>query len=311
MTPVAAPADRRFRRAHVKPARRRLHWQALAVPVVRTVIVAALVVYAGYRGAAIVSNARMLQVDRITVRGNDRLSQGEVVALLTGLRGRSLLWTDLEAWRQRLLASPWVRDASLRRSLPSTIEVAVQERLAVGIGRVKGDMLLIDERGQAIDQYGPQYADLDLPIIDGLTPAPATADVDIDARADLAMRIITAVRAKPEIARRLSQIDVTDVHDATVILSGDPAVLHLGDEQFLPRLESYLQLAPTLRERVAEIDYVDLRFDDRIYVKPVRVQGSGFRVQGSGLRVQGARLGVEGSRSGSGQPSRTGPRPKR
>src|SRR5262249_56571485 len=31
---------------------------------------------------------------------------------------------------------------------------------------------------------------------------------------------------------------------------------------------SYLDLAPTLRERVADIDYVDLRFDDRIYVRP-------------------------------------------
>jgi cell division septal protein FtsQ len=55
-----------------------------------------------------------------------------------------------------------------------------------------------------------------------------------------------------------------------VILSGDPAVIRLGDDQFLARLESYLQLAAALRERVAEIDYVDLRFDDRIYVKPAR-----------------------------------------
>ena len=69
-------------------------------------------------------------------------------------------------------------------------------------------------------------------------------------------------------ARQLSQVDVSDLHNASVILNGDPAMLQLGEDQFLARLQSYIDLAPTLRERVADIDYVDLRFDDRIYVRP-------------------------------------------
>src|SRR6185436_6053892 len=71
----------------------------------------------------------------------------------------------------------------------------------------------------------------------------------------------------PEIARKLSQVDVSDLHNASVILDGDPASIHLGEEQFLPRLEQYLGLAAALRERVPDIDDVDLRFDDRIYVR--------------------------------------------
>jgi cell division septal protein FtsQ len=47
-------------------------------------------------------------------------------------------------------------------------------------------------------------------------------------------------------------------------------LIFLGRDRFLPRLQTYLQLAPALRQRVAAIDYVDLRFDDRIYVKPAR-----------------------------------------
>lgn len=301
MTTVAAPADRRFRRAHVKPARHRFHWRTLVGPALKTIAVAALVVYAAYRGSSVVSHAHMLEISRITVRGNERLSQGEVVALLSGLRGESLLWTDLDVWRRRLMASPWVRDASLRRSLPSTVEVVVQERQPVGIGRIGGDMYLVDDRGQAIDQYGPEYSDLDLPIIDGLSTGPSDNDAAAEARADLAMRVIGALKAKPDVARRLSQIDVADVHDATVIMSGDPAVIHLGEEQFLPRLDSYLQLASTLRERVAEIDYVDLRFDDRIYVRPV---GKVPAVRRSALGVQGA--AVRGSKTqGTGGSRRT------
>ena len=48
---------------------------------------------------------------------------------------------------RRLLASPWVRDAALRRSLPSTVEVVVAEREPIGIGRIGGELYLVDERG--------------------------------------------------------------------------------------------------------------------------------------------------------------------
>src|SRR5262249_18466019 len=159
----------------------------------------------------------LLQVDRVTVVGNQRLSKSQVLAVLDGLRGDNIVSTDLDRWRRRLLASPWVRDAALRRSLPSTIEVVVWEREPIGIGRIGGDMYLVDERGVIIDQYGPQYADLDLPIIDGLGAASHDAPTLTDeARADLASRVIAAVRSKPKLAARLSQVDVSDLHNATV-----------------------------------------------------------------------------------------------
>jgi cell division protein FtsQ len=269
---VAAQTDRRFRRAHVKPARRKRRWMAIARPLLIAVVFAGAFGYAVYRTSAIAAHAHALEVEKITVRGNERLSKGEVLAVLNGLRGESLLWTDLDTWRKRLLASPWVRDAALRRSLPSTIEVVVSERQPIGIGRLGADMYLVDERGVIIDQYGPQYADLDLPIIDGLAASSGGGSLTDEARADLAARVIGAVRAKPAVAKRLSQIDVSDLHNAAVILSGDPAVIELGEDQFLARLEGYLDLAPTLRERVAGIDYVDLRFDDRIYVRPTKTE---------------------------------------
>jgi len=268
---VAAPADRRFRRAHVKPGRKRWHWRALAKPLIGYGALALTLGYGVHRASGIAAQAHVLQVDRIIVRGTERLSKGEVLAVLNGLRGESLVWTDLDRWRNRLLASPWVRDAALRRSLPSTVDVAISERQPIGIGRINTDMYLVDERGVIIDQYGPQYADLDLPIIDGLSAAPGDGgSLTDDARADLAARVIAAVKSKPAIARRLSQVDVTDLHNASVILSGDHAVIQLGEDQFLTRLQSYLDLAPTLRERVADIDSVDLRFDDRIYVRPTK-----------------------------------------
>jgi cell division septal protein FtsQ len=268
MSAVAAPADRRFRRAHVKPSRKRWQWRALFKPLAGYTVLALVLAVGVQRATRDAAAAHVLEVDRIIVRGNERLSKGEVLAVLNGLRGENVLWTDLDVWRRRLMASGWVRDAALRRSLPSTVEVMVWERQPIGIGRINGEMYLVDERGVIIDQYGPHYADIDLPIIDGLGASPQHGTITDEARADLAARVIAAVKAKPKIANRLSQVDVGDVHNASVILSGDPAVLQLGEDQFLQRLQAYIDLAAALRQRVADIDSVDLRFDDRIYVRP-------------------------------------------
>ncbi len=268
--PVAAPSDKRFRRKHVRPpSRRRRPWPGQAWRVARAVVASALAIYGLYRGAMLVVSAEALQVRRITVSGNVRMSKGEVVALMDGLRGQSMVTADLESWRGKLMASPWVGNAAMRRVLPGTIAVAIRERQPMGIGRLGGGLYLIDERGTIIDEFGPNYAEFDLPIIDGLASAPQDGGPLVDeARAALASRLLASLHARPDLAKRVSQLDVSDVRDGVVILKDDTALVRLGDDAFVERLQSYLDLAPALRDRVDEIDYVDLRFDDRIYVRP-------------------------------------------
>jgi cell division protein FtsQ len=300
VSPVAISADRRFHRAHVRPARKRGRLRNLAWPVVKYGVVAALVSLAIYRGQAVLADSALLQIDRIIVSGNHRMASGDVLATLGGLRGENILWSDLDGWRDRLLASPWVREATFRRSLPSTVEVLVSEREPIGIARLKGQLFLVDDRGSAIDVYGPQYADFDLPIIDGLT-ASNRAAIGVDSeRGELAARVILSLRAKPSLARRLSQVDVTDQHNAAVILNGDQAVIYVGQDRFLPRIESYLELSAALRERVPDVDYVDLRFDDRIYVRPTGKRGkAGPSVRDGPVRpasVEQTRSGPRGAR---------------
>jgi cell division septal protein FtsQ len=267
--PVSAPSDRRFRRAHVTPARRPRLLGVSVRTTGRAALVAAVIASVGYGIGRQLFAADALTISRITVTGNARLSKGEVVALLDGIRGTNMLTVDLDQWRRKLLSSPWVADAAMRRVLPGTVSVAISERQPMGIGRVNGELYLIDDRGGIIDQFGPNYAEFDLPIIDGLTPRDNATLIDT-ARAALAARVLAALHARPDLARRVSEVDVSDDRDATLILKGDTALVRVGTEQFVERLQSYIDLAPALRERIAAIDSVDLRFDQRVYVKPSR-----------------------------------------
>jgi cell division septal protein FtsQ len=231
--------------------------------------VTAVVSFGMYRLVHLALSSDALRVSKISVRGNERMSHGEVLAVLDGLRGRSMVTTDLEAWRQKLLDSPWVADAAIRRVLPGTVTVAISERKPMGIGRIREGLYLIDQDGAIIDEYGPNYAELDLPIIDGLTAAGAGQTLVDDKRASLAGRLLSDLRQRPDLAGRLSQVDVTDPRDAVIILKGDTALVRIGDDHFVERIQAYVDLQPTLRDRVPSIDYVDLRFGERVYVRPL------------------------------------------
>jgi cell division septal protein FtsQ len=232
--------------------------------------------YAGYQTTTFMIGAGVFRVSRITVRGNARLSTGEVLALVSGLKNQSVLTADLSAYQAQLEESPWVAAAALRRVLPSGVEVVIRERAPMGLCRIAGRLYLVDGTGRIIDEYGPQYADLDLPIIDGLAQTTQAGTPVVDgARAELASRVMDSITTRKGLARRVSQIDVTDAENAVVILDGETALLHLGDDHFAERLLSYLELAPALRARLPEIDYVDLRFDERVYVRPAGPAGKG------------------------------------
>jgi cell division septal protein FtsQ len=151
--------------------------------------------------------------------------------------------------------------------------VFVSERRPMGLCRMGSTLYLVDPHGTLIDEFGPQYSEFDLPIIDGLVGSPSAGRPSIDeVRAELAARVIEALAVRKDIAQRISQIDVRDAHDAVVLLQDDAALLHLGEDRFLERVQSYVDLAPALRQRVPEIDYVDLRFDERVYVRPASVK---------------------------------------
>lgn len=266
--PVAAPSDKRFRRSHVSPSKRTARPRSWSW---RRVAGAALVVAALSGVVRLVNlafHADALTITRLTVRGNSRMSSGEVLALVGGVRGSNMLRVRLETWRQKLRGSPWVADAALRRVFPDTISVAIVEREPMAVARLGGGLYLIDQRAVVIDEYGPHYAEFDLPIVEGLAGPPSGGTLVDAGRAALAGGLLSDLRRHQHLASLVSEIDVTDVKDAAVILKGDTTLVRVGAERFAERIQSYLDLAPALRERVPSIDYVDLRFGERVYVKP-------------------------------------------
>jgi cell division protein FtsQ len=211
--------------------------------------------------------SRFLAVQHIAVGGNSRLSSGEIEALVQGMPGQNIFQVDLDRYRQRVMDSPWVAAAALRRVLPATVEVRIAERSPMAIARVDGRLYLVDSEGVVIDEFGPEYREFDLPVVDGLIRNGSGGPRVEPGRAFLAHSFLSAIQPAQTLRQHVSQFDVSNDRDVVVLLDDDPTLIHVGDTRFAERLQTYLDLVPALQERLSDIDYVDMRFDDRVYVR--------------------------------------------
>jgi cell division protein FtsQ len=265
-------------------------WRGRARLFARLGILAATCGAIGIAAYDAVARNGALRVNDIRVSGLSRLAPSDIEALISGVRRASILTVRLDDVRARLLESPWIEDANVRRVLPQAIELTVVERNPIGVARFPSGLFLIDGSGAIVDRFGPKYADMNLPIVDGFEAMPRPGIRVEPARAHLATKLLRALGEHPDLLRRLSQVDVSDDRNAVAMLEGDPALLHLGHERFAERLQAYLDMAPALRERVQAIDYIDLRFEQRVYLRPVMAKANKF----IGTKKDGAAPAAEG-----------------
>ena len=246
MPAVAAPADKRFRRAHVKPGaqaqgqRLRTCWLASR----------RLAACLGWRctaaGAARrwCSGRRRCRCRAISVRGNERLSTGEVLALVDGLRGRNILTVALDEWQQRLLASPWVEDGDAApHAARDGSTMPIRERRPMGIGRdrrraLSGRRERRRHRRVRTELRRSRPADHRRA---GRTPADERAGAIDEPRARLAARADRGARG----ATRSGQAGLADRRDRRARRGGDARGRH-GDaaarrRDFVDRIQEYLR----------------------------------------------------------------------
>jgi cell division protein FtsQ len=252
--PFLRPKQRtRTRRAH----RGRLHQTALVLQAGAATLLVATALWAGWNR---VMHSEGLKVKSVEVRGNRFLSEGEIRELLGPADGANILGLDIDDLKRRLRASPWLDDASVRRTLPDTLLVEVREREPLALAEVDR-LYLMDAAGDLIDLYGSRTAAYDLPIVRGL------AGLGEDERRDRAARVAALLRDLGELQAEVSEITVEPSGDLSVVLRRGGEILRLGAPPYKRGVAAFLGMRRELVERCPRAEYFDLRFRGRIYAK--------------------------------------------
>jgi cell division protein FtsQ len=211
-----------------------------------------------------VLHARALAVRSVHFTGAARVGPARLESVATRLRGENLIALDLTRVEQQLKRlSPWVESATVRRVLPDRLEVEIVERRPVAQLTSLGALLAADGVRLPLAPAAP--GDAALPVV--LTAPTIAPDPAALGRA-IQLLSLLAGGTRPLLAR-VAAIDLSAPDDAVLRLTDVNYAVHLGDGDFVARLNRYQNAAPLLAERYPGIATVDLRFRDRVVVSPV------------------------------------------
>ncbi len=207
-------------------------------------------------------------LSRLTLTGQERLGQSQVLTLAGLKPGMNLLRIDPEAVRLRLLASPWVAEAAVRRVLPDELRIHITERRPVAV--VMADRpWFMDENGVAFKTVDPGE-ELDLPVVTGLSESDLSG---VSGRRLLAevKEVVRSTRQKNAALRLsdLSEIQV-DARKGRLVLhpqNRGPRVI-LGRRRAVDGLAGLGRVKADLKAKGlwGRATYIDLRFKDKAYV---------------------------------------------
>ena len=217
-----------------------------------------------------------LEIDRIFVEGNERLSEGEILELIEVHGATNILTLDLDETKRKLLRSAWVRDVELKRMLPATLTLQIVERTPVAVAALS-ELYLLAEDGTILDQLPPFYDMEKLVLVRGLRDEDGVVSAD---RAALAGRMAEALLAHERLALLVSELDVTEGADSTTLrLRESPLALLVSERTMVSRLSEVVPLLAGIAERLPGVEVLDLRFQNAVYVRlnqpdPGEAQGS-------------------------------------
>ncbi len=206
----------------------------------------------------------LLTWDKLNVRSADvSCPDPRVLELVrpmaAGAARGNILRLDAARIKASLEACPWVKEARVRKVFPSSLAVDVEPRRPAAILDTGGGYLL-GRDDVVIEPARPEDRNR----------LPAFHDNGMfasDRTAKLAQAWACWEDLDAETKARVLILDVTDPENVVLKFRDDPVELRLGAESFGSKITTYLAGRDRWSHNLGPLEYVDLRFSDRIYLK--------------------------------------------
>ncbi len=201
-----------------------------------------------------------LDIHRVALRCGRR-DLRETLKKYLGVRPLgNILLCDLGRLGREIRTVAWVKDVQIRKEFPDGLRIEIEERTPFAVLERNG-VFLVDEEGVELEA-----------VADGVTwPLPVVLDEngfrDRAAEKWQAARAALADLSPAERARLLS-LECSDDGRMTLRLKDDPVRLVVDGSAIGGRIAFFDAHRAAWEERFGPLESVDLRFDDRVIVRP-------------------------------------------
>ena len=255
--------ERFFRPADVAALRRnqrRIQIQRIILVGSRVIVVAAVVAAALWTWQHTQSDARFA-LKTIEVTGAVHTPRAAVDAITRAYVGGNLFKLDIANVQKDLAKLGWVSRIDAEKKLPGTLRLRIVERTPVALLQSGDRLQYVDESGVAFAELSPSVGDGDLPLIANASGAELARCV----------ALLRALRARDAgVYARLSEIRPV-APDAFAIFDRQlGAVVYAGASDLSSKWRELYAIAQSEQLAPGAIAYADLRFANRIVIKPSR-----------------------------------------
>lgn len=232
------------------------------------VILGALV-HAGSELKSHIENMPETQLSEVVVIGAEQVDPEDIKSTVRACSPECILLADLERIRESVETLPWVSEATIIRRLPDTLIVRLTEREPVAVAGVDNKLYVVDSHGIILDPFTNQQTLLSQPVVKGLKhQLRGYTETFNHSRMKLYLEALEEFQSGTEdYSETISEIDVTNPENVSVIPKEDPVVIYLGDRSFRERYQSFLsrkQLYHQIKKQYGTLQYIDISFEKQI-----------------------------------------------
>ena len=176
--------------------------------------------------------------------------------------GLNLFQLDIARVRHDLGDVAWIKRIDVEKKLPDTLRIQIVERKPVALMRVGQRLQYVDEDGVALAEVSPAVGDADLPlIVDAGTTGGSELQRCVVLIRDLRLR-------DPLVYSRLSEVRPIAPKGFALFDRELGAFVYANAGDVSAKWRSLYAIVAAERLGPGAIEYADLRFADRIVVKP-------------------------------------------
>lgn len=265
--------------ARLRRNQNRIHVQRV-LDIIRNVVLLAVVVVialAIYRHTQ--SDARFA-VRSIEIAGATHTPKAELEAVTSQYIGTNLFKIDIDRVQRDMRSLAWVNRVEIEKKLPGTLLMRIVERTPVALLQQNGELRYVDENGVAFAILDPAVGDPDLPLIVADCPAPRIRRIGPCEEVARAVALIRDLqRRDPQVFSRLSEVRPI-VPSGFALYDRDlGATVYANSSDVSDKFRSLYAIVQAEGLTRGSVAYADLRFADRVVIKPRVVASEAPRVE--------------------------------
>jgi len=202
----------------------------------------------------------LFPVRSVVITGNEHLTDDELKGMAGISKDENLFSMSSSKISSKLAASPWIRSVAVRKEFPDRLLIQISEAEPFALLDMKGKLFIVDDRGAMLEEL----RNIAVPFLPVILSNPYQEK-------EAFLEAITFAKAikNTGLLSGKDRIEIISHKPQEMSVNIDGIVVKVGAGEYEDKLSRLADIEQEIKKRNISVDYIDLRFANRVLVSPV------------------------------------------